>query len=352
MAQPINILQANIQRHPLQAAIVCSDVCNPRGLAFDSQGKLLLIEAGAGEYKPPFSGRLTIRDRHTGEIQSTLLKNYRALNMQQRMRRDEIMGLADIAPTSAHLTENQRWMVSFTDYIDGSKIIEVDTTQHLTVFETRGNINSICYHPQHQAWYVIKPDTNEVLQFKRNRPEQVICKLPDLASGQEAVPVNVICEPASGNLLITLFSGELGRSGEYQGIDFSKGEGAVIAVDPDSGAITTLVAGLTLPTALCWQADKGLLVTELCDDFLEPLPTDHIPEKPLHGGFKRFSGRLLRIDLNTRQVWELATGLDTPSNMALYDGAVYVSEGMGLPGRPILQSGVETTLRGYVKRYC
>jgi hypothetical protein len=55
----------------------------------------------------------------------------------------------------------------------------------------------------------------------------------------------------------------------------------------------------------------------------------------LHGGFQRFSGRLLSCDLNTGEILVLATTLDTPSNLCLVQGGVLISEGMGLTGRLI-----------------
>ena len=68
--------------------------------------------------------------------------------------------------------------------------------------------------------------------------------------------------------------------------------------------------------------------------FRSPLLPDWIGG-PLHGGFTRFSGRLLRCNLHTREVEVLVRGLDTPSNLCVAKDAVLISEGMGLAGRPI-----------------
>jgi hypothetical protein len=351
MQNHINILQVQIQHLVLQSNIICTGLLNPRGLAFDQHGDLLLIEAGAAELKPPYSGQFTRRDKNKGTVKQTLLSGYRALNMQARMLRDEIMGLADIAPSQVQQTENSPWLVAFTDYINGSKIIEVKGDKAVPLFETQGNINSLCYHPVRNAWYCIKPDTNEVVEFIRNQPERVVCVLPDLALAQEPVPVNIVYQASTEQLLITLFSGELGRGDEYKGIDFVKQQGAIVSVEPQSGEVTELVSGLTLPTGLCITDDDQLLVTELCDDFLQPLPPDSIPTEPVHGGFKRFSGRLLRLDLAQGTVELLATGLDTPSNLAVSQQSIYISEGMGLPGRPIPDlNGISQPLSGYIRQ--
>ncbi|MCL1126902.1 hypothetical protein [Shewanella surugensis] len=362
MNVPINISASSCVDNFRRANILCYGLLNPRGMAFTAEGDLLLIEAGAAEAHPPYSGQLTCRDPNTGAIKSTLLSGYRALNMQQRMLRDEIMGLADIAPMMAVQGEKSAWLIALTDYIQGSKMIEVQTLlsgkggSHVevafeTLFTTEGNINSLCYHPERQAWYCIKPDTNEVIEFKRNEAQRVVCVLPDLALGQEAVPVNIVYQASSQKLLISLFSGELGRGDPFKGIDFEKHQGEVIALDLNNNHIEHLVTGLTLPTGLCVTLDDKLFVTELCDDFLEPLPAEGLPSQPLHGGFKRFSGRLLQIDLHTRQCDILAKNLDTPSNLAMDQQAIYISEGMGLPGRllPTLD-GQPQELSGMIRK--
>ena len=61
----------------------------------------------------------------------------------------------------------------------------------------------------------------------------------------------------------------------------------------------------------------------------------HWHGEPRHGGFTRFSGRLLHCNLQTEQVTVLAQGLDTPSNLCLVRDGVLVSEGMGLLGRAL-----------------
>ena len=106
----------------------------------------------------------------------------------------------------------------------------------------------------------------------------------------------------------------------------------MIRVWPEDGSIQPLVDGLQLPTGLAFTPGGGLLVLELCRALLQPLDAQWQGEA--HGGFERFSGRLLHCDLASGTVRVLATGLDTPSNLCLLDDAVLVSEGMGLHGRP------------------
>ncbi|MFI5306662.1 MAG: hypothetical protein ACHQ53_04870, partial [Polyangiales bacterium] len=90
---------------------------------------------------------------------------------------------------------------------------------------------------------------------------------------------------------------------------------------------------------------------EFCDAFLDPVPTrEALAAGPSHGGFRRFSGRLLRIDRARGQVSVVATGLDTPTNLALGPGLLYVAEGMGTPGRPIPGPKGTVALDGFIER--
>jgi hypothetical protein len=70
-----------------------------------------------------------------------------------------------------------------------------------------------------------------------------------------------------------------------------------------------------------------------------------------HGGFKRFSGRLLRIERSRGTVQVIAEKLDAPTNMILSDGALYVAQGMGTPGRSIPgPDGQPVLLTGFIER--
>ena len=119
---------------------------------------------------------------------------------------------------------------------------------------------------------------------------------------------------------------------------------------PASGQIEVLISGLQLPTGLALRANGHVLVLELCSHLQQPLPPDWNGET-LHGGFTRFSGRLLNCDLHSGDVTVLARGLDTPSNLCLVPGGVVVSEGMGLVGRPLpTPDGKVVALSGRLRR--
>lgn len=324
-AQPIDNLRPS--------TFIAEGLLNPRGVCLQADGSLLLAEAGSGLPDQPFSGRISRLPPDPlqpgaylpGEV---LAQGFRSMNMQARMLRDEIMGLSDIA------CGDGRCLASQTDYVDGSKLLDLQYSPPEPVFHSRGNLNALCYHPTRRSWLAVKPDTNQLVEFRSGEEEQVLAQLPALDQGQEAVPVTLVYEPESDGVLISLFSGELHGEPARKGIDFADFAGQVIRAHPASGQLEVVIRGLQLPTGLAWCPHGNLLVLELCSHLQQPLPPDW-SGAPLHGGFTRFSGRLLRCNLHNHQVDVLARGLDTPSNLCRVPGAVLVSEGMGLTGRPL-----------------
>lgn len=331
------------------STIIAEHLLNPRGVCARDDGSLLLIEAGSGQPGNPFTGRISRLPADPANPAAylpgeTLAQGFRAMNMQARMLRDEIMGLSDIA------CGDGRCLVSQTDYVEGSKLLDLQYGPPEPVCHSQGNLNALCYHPTRRSWLAVKPDTNELVEFRPGEAERVLVNLPDLERDQEAVPVTLVYEPATDAVLISLFSGELHSDPARKGFDFADKAGQVIRVWPDSGRIELLIADLQLPTGLAVDAKGNVLVLELCDSLQQPLTADWNGEV-LHGGFTRFSGRLLCCDLQNGEVTVLARGLDTPSNLCLVEGAVVVSEGMGLVGRLLpAPDGNAVALEGRLRR--
>lgn len=326
-----------IPAHPNEtlrpSTVIAEGLLNPRGVCVQADGSLLLAEAGSGLPEQMFSGRIS-RLRPDPHVPGTYLQRevvadgFRSMNMQARMLRDEIMGLSDIACGEGLCLASQ------TDYVEGSKLLDLQYTPPEPVFHSRGNLNALCYHPTRRSWLAVKPDTNQLVEFVVGQDERVLVHLTELAQGQEAVPVTLVYEPATDAVLISLFSGELRGDPTRQGIDFVDKAGQVIRVYPDSGRIDLLISGLQLPTGLALCPKGNVLVLELCDRLQQPLLPDWNGDAR-HGGFTRFTGRLLSCHLPTAQVNVLARDLDTPSNLCVVQDAVLVSEGMGLTGRPL-----------------
>lgn len=343
----------SVPAHPREdlrpSTLVAEGLLNPRGVHLQDDGSLLLAEAGSGRPDEPFSGRISLlrADPATPGAwlpRETLAEGYRSMNMQARMLRDEIMGLSDIA------FGDGRWLASHTDYVAGSKLLDLQYSPPEPVCHGQGNLNALCYHPTRRSWLAVKPDTNHLVEFRPGQEEQVLVELPDLERGQEAVPVTLVHEPATDAVLISLFSGELHGDPQRKGVDFADKAGQVIRVWPDSGQIECVIDGLQLPTGLALDSEGQVLVLELCESLQQPLTADWNGE-PRHGGFTRFSGRLLHCDLRSAEITVLARDLDTPSNLCLVPGGVLVSEGMGLSGRPLpTPEGGVVPLTGRLRR--
>ncbi len=347
-------IDGTLPNHCRESKIIAKGLINPRGLKALDDGSILVIEAGSGEAKQPDSGRLLKlgqgqqenkqENKQEYKAEDILLDQQHSMNMLAMMQRDEIMGLSDIAQGGDQI------LVSMTNYVAGSKVVQVSPLPVSTVFNSQGNLNSITYHPELNSWFGIKPDANVVVEFSAAGDERVVAQLADLADGQDAVPVCVIYEPLTGCLLVSLFSGELGQDPAKRGIDFDKTAGQIIRVNATTGEVSTVITGLTAPTGIALAGDN-LYVLELCEDFLEPLVGDNAAEQCLHGGFKRFSGKLLQINLVNGEASVVAEALDTPSNLEIHHGQILISEGMGMPGRPIPGiNGNSQPLSGYIRQ--
>jgi hypothetical protein len=321
----------------LPSTIIATGLNNPRGMLLRDDGCLWLVEAGTGNHQHSFSGRvleLKPDPNHQGAYlsPSVLASGFRSMNLQSRMCRDEVMGLSDIEQG------DNRCLVSYTDFVEGSKILDLSVSPPEPVFYGQGNINALCYHRVRNSWIAVKPDSNQLVEFvKGDQQERVLADLPTLSAGQDAVPVTLVYEPSTQAVLISLFSGELHQNPDKKGIDFAANAGRVIRCYPDSAKIETVISGLNFPTGLALVNDAQLLVLELCEGVLEPLLPGRSNEV-LHGGFQRFSGRLIRCHLHSGDIQVLAAQLDTPSNLCVGRDVILLSEGMGLPGRLIPHS--------------
>jgi hypothetical protein len=99
----------------------------------------------------------------------------------------------------------------------------------------------------------------------------------------------------------------------------------------------------------------NIYVVEMTSGYADLLPVTFDlfdPDAPpLHGGYKRYSGRVTLYPADGGPPRVLADGLDTPSNITLApDGALFVSTGQGTPGRPIPGPDGPTTIVGEIVR--
>ena len=117
--------------------------------------------------------------------------------------------------------------------------------------------------------------------------------------------------------------------------------------DPE---ISWVVMGLSAPTDFALDDSGRLYVLELCDDLLDPVSDyDALRTHVGHGGFRRFSGRLLLIAPDTSAVVVITQGLDTPTNLTLAGNRAYGAQGMGTPGRQIPYRDGTVVIDGFIE---
>jgi hypothetical protein len=214
-----------------------------------------------------------------------------------------------------------------------------------------GNINALTFDEKRGDWIAVSSSSEQVLRIYPDRPAEEILLIPDLPEGQDPVPGYVRYEPRTGKLLVSLFSGSPLGEEHGDGTEIVPGAGGIIRVDPEDGSFEWVVAGLTAPTDIALD-DKGrIYVLEFCSDFLDPVATRaEMWAEPGHGGFKRFSGRLLRIDPIEGTVALLAADLDGPTNLHVSGNSLLVAQGMGTPGRIIPGPNGNVPLTGFIER--
>lgn len=327
---------------PHGPAVVARGLANPRGIIVEENGGLLIATAGSGG---EISDGALVRVDREGKKQ-VLLGGQPTRNLVELVRRDEVFGLAA-------LEKGDEEILFSAAFFEGPSRVYAWTNGGAQLrAKVAGNLNDLAWDPRRSAWFAVSSSSEELLRLEANGSAARVLTFPALAQGQDAVPGYLRPDPRSGDLLVSLFSGSpLGEEGG-DGTEILAGAGSIVAVNPDTGAIRPVVKGLTAPTDLDISDDgRYLRVLELCSDLLDPTPDrETLLATRGHGGFRRFSGRLLEIDRDEGTARVLATGLDTPTNLARDGERLYIAQGMGTPGRPIPAPGgaEDASLDGFI----
>ncbi len=349
-AQAVVVVSRPVVEHAAVRRVIAEGLLNPRGFLRRSDGSLLVGEAGRGDPDDPLTGRLVrlVDGNGDGDFdddgeREIVLAKQPSVNILGRlaMNRDEVFGFADIAEGDGMV------LATLADPLRGSTVFRIDVDPPMMWSRTLDNANSITFHPGTRAWFAVQSFANTLIRIGAEGHERLVTRFAPLEDGQDAVPAAVVVDPSDGALLVALFSGQRGGDVGGSGVDFVKYAGRVVRVDPETGTTRDVVRGLNAPTDLA-VSGRSLHVLEFCSGFLDPVRTRReAVAGSSHGGFERFSGRLLRIDRPSARVASLAEGLDLPTNLeVLADGRVLVAEGQGTPGRPIPGPGGIRTLDG------
>jgi hypothetical protein len=338
----------------LPRTVVARGLRNPRGMQPVGANALLVSEAGTGVPEDPQTGRVLRLEDHDADgdylddgEQRVLLDKQPSKNILDIVRRDEVFGMAGMAEGQGKV------LVALAFFGGPSTLFQIDGDSVTPWGSTHVNVNDVTFDPQLAQWFAVASTTDEVVRLEPGGGSTRIAKIPPLENGQDPVPAYLEYDPQSRAVLVTLFSGSPEGEEGGKGVELMPHAGGIIAVRPETKTFDWLVRGLTVPTDLAIAPDGSIYVLEFCDAFLDPVPTRaDLYKGPSHGGFKRFSGRLLRIDrAHGGEVSVVAQGLDAPTNLALgSDSALYVSEGMGTPGREIPGPNGPLKLEGLIER--
>lgn len=335
---------------------VATNLANPRGLFVRPDGSLLVSIAGTGDPNNPMTGGIMrLHDANEdGDMddegeRSWLLEQQLSRNIFDLVRRDEVFGMAAMSQGGPN---GDDLLVSLAFFGGPSKIFRI-TDEGVTEWgETHGNVNDLDYDARRKAWVGVASTSDEMIELVPGGKAQRVAKFAPLASGQDAVPSNIHYDPTTGDVLVSLFSGSPEGEEGGEGVELIPRAASIVSVHAESHDYKPVVTGLTVPTDLEIGPDGEIYVLEFCDAFLEPVSSrDQMFGGTLHGGFRRFSGRLLRVDRKTRAVTVVAQGLDAPTNLVLANGYLYIAEGMGTPGRSIPGAdGKPVELQGFIER--
>ena len=340
-------------RAPIKRRVVARGLLNPRGMQL-VEGGLLVAEAGTGDPASPLSGRLSKLVDANGDgdyldegEKRVLLDGQPSKNILEIVRRDEVFGMAGM--DQGVVGGEPATMVSLAFFGGPSTLFAVRGDRVEPWGKTHGNINDVAFDPKRNKWFGASSTTDEIVELLEGNGSQRVLKLSTLASGQDAVPGYLTHDPISSDLLVSLFSGSPEGEEGGDGTELVPRAASIVRVDPDRKTATPFITGLTVPTDLEVDDGGAVYVLEFCDAFLDPVGTRQAMANAGHGGFRRYSGRLLRIDRATGSVQVLAEQLDAPTNLARAPGGFFVAEGMGTPGRVIPTPNGDAPLDGFIE---
>ncbi len=335
---------------------IATGLLNPRGVVVMPGGSLLVAEVGTGEMEEAAdgplagkTGRLSLfhdfnRDGDFDDASERVpvLDSLPAYNILYQFNpgRDEVVGIGDLVRLA-----DGRVFFTQDDNFETLAVVELDSGLQRVGLLTQGSgsMNSLVYDENRQRLYIAESTLNSISSVTLDGDYEQVVIFDNLANGQQAVPSGLALDPLTGDLLVTLFSGQLW---DYYGeiLSFMPGHAKVVRLNPETGEIRDEITGLTTAVDLAVGIDGTLYVVEMTTTW--PTPTlsyqfdlldPDAPPDP--GGYARYTGRVTLYPPDRRDPVVLTDKLDAPTNITLHEtdtaSMLYVSTGQGTPGRTV-----------------
>jgi sugar lactone lactonase YvrE len=344
-------------------AVILTDLRNPRGVALDAEGGLLVAEAGLGDDARDVTDRTGRLTRFVdldgngffgdpGEVEPWFehLASYNAMDVYATGR-DEVSGPSDVT-----LHTDGRLYLTVDGGFEEFALFEISSDSSMgRNLASRSNMTGIVLSRDERSLFVTESTLNQLIEITLDTgARREITMFPALDSGQQAVPAGLALDPRDGTILVAFFSG-VAQAADGSYVPFVAGDAKVVRVDPSTGSVSDEITGLTTAVDVAVDALGNIYVVEMASDFaglLEHGADLFDPDAdPLHGGYLRYSGSVTMFPEDGSHPVVLVRGLDAPTNITLgSDRALYVSTGQGTPGRPIPGPGGSVVIVGEVVR--
>lgn len=335
-------------------------------------GRLVVVEAGNGRETADAelnTGRVSLFEDlngdgdfdDPGEIQPIVsqLPSYNTLT-QFGTGQDEVGGAGDIVSLGDGRMFLTRDDPSEGYVADGSptgiNVVEFSLESGLgrDLIVRNATMNALAYDRAAETLYVVESGANQLIAVSLDGTIRNVAEFAQLEQGQQAVPAGVALDPTTGDVLVALFSGQVGN---YFGsvLSFWPGSAKIVRIDPATGRQTDEITGLTTAVDVAVDDVGNVFVVELTSVW----PSARMPREfdlfdpdaaPDPGGYPRFAGAVTLYPADDSDPVVLANRLDLPTNITYADQALYVSIGQGTPGRAIIGPTGSTTITGELHR--